>query len=65
VVVFGVVPVGADDKDAKAIVEKGISALGGAEKLGKVKAFTWEGTGTMTFNGIERRGTANASHRSL
>ena len=28
VVVFGVVPARADDKDAKAIVEKGISALG-------------------------------------
>ena len=27
--------------------------MGGAEKLGKVNAFTWEGTGTMTFNGID------------
>lgn len=65
VVVFGVVPVGADDKDAKAIVEKGISALGGAEKLGKVNAFTWQETGTMTFNDIENDFTGTVTIKGL
>ena len=65
VVVFGVVPARADDKDAKAIVEKGISALGGAEKLGKMNAFTWKAKGTITFYGIENDFTSTVTIKGL
>ncbi len=50
---FFVVPARGDDKDATAIVDKGIGALGGAEKLGKVSAFSWKYKGTITFGGNE------------
>ena len=40
--VFSVAPAPADDKDATAIVDKAIGALGGAEKLGKVKRLLLE-----------------------
>jgi hypothetical protein len=39
----------ADDKDAAAIIDKAIKALGGEEKLAKLKAFTWSGKGTITL----------------
>jgi hypothetical protein len=41
----------ADEKDAKAIVEKGIKALGGEEKLGKAGTYVTKAKGTITFNG--------------
>jgi hypothetical protein len=40
----------ADDKDAQAIVDKGIQALGGADRLGALKAATWKSKGTLTIN---------------
>ena len=43
----------ADDKDAKAILDKAIAALGGEEKLGKAQAFSWKSKGTVVFNGNE------------
>jgi hypothetical protein len=43
----------ADAKDAKAILEKAIKALGGEEKLDKVKAVAWKGKGTITIMGNE------------
>jgi hypothetical protein len=43
----------ADDKDAKAILDKAIAALGGEEKLGKAQAFSWKSKGTIVFNGNE------------
>ncbi len=52
-VILVAVPARADDKDANAILEKGISALGGAEKLGKVTAFSWKSKGTINFGGNE------------
>jgi hypothetical protein len=39
------------DDDAKAIVEKAIKAHGGAEKLSKIKAQQWKGTGKMMMGG--------------
>jgi hypothetical protein len=43
-------PVWADDKaDAEAILEKGIKALGGADRLAKYKAATWKAKGTLHF----------------
>ena len=43
-------PARADDPDAQAIVDKGIQALGGAEKLGKAAAFSVKTKATIRFN---------------
>jgi hypothetical protein len=43
----------ADAKDPNALVEKAIAAAGGAEKLGKVKAASWTGKGTLHLMGSE------------
>ncbi|HEV3166390.1 MAG TPA: hypothetical protein VGZ22_20365 [Isosphaeraceae bacterium] len=40
----------ADDQAAKAILDKGIKALGGEEKLSKADAITWKAKGKITFN---------------
>jgi hypothetical protein len=42
---------GADDKEAQAVLDKAIKALGGADKLGSLQAMTWKGKGTMSFRG--------------
>ena len=47
------VPARSDEKDATAIIDKAIGALGGAEKLGKVNAFSWKSKGTISFGGNE------------
>jgi hypothetical protein len=39
----------ADEKEAKAVFDKAIKAMGGEEKLAKVKAATWKSKGTITF----------------
>jgi hypothetical protein len=62
---FFVVPARADDKDATAIVDKGINALGGAEKLGKVSAFSWKAKGTITFGGEDRDITTEVTVKGL
>jgi hypothetical protein len=41
----------ADESAAKAIIENGIKATGGAEKIGKNKALTWKGKGTVNIMG--------------
>ncbi len=41
----------ADEKDPTAVLDKAIQALGGAEKLGGIKAATWKSKGTITFGG--------------
>jgi hypothetical protein len=41
----------ADEKDPKAIVDKGIKALGGEDKLAKATTHTTKAKGTVTFNG--------------
>jgi hypothetical protein len=64
-IVFLGVPSRADDKDAKAILDKAISALGGAEKLGKVNAFSWKSKGTITFNGNENDFTGQVTIKGL
>jgi hypothetical protein len=43
----------AEDKDAMAVIDKGIKALGGEEKLKKVQAVTWKAKGKMTFFNTE------------
>jgi len=46
-------PVRADDKDANAILDKAIKAVGGEEKLKKAEAITWKSKGTISFGGNE------------
>ncbi len=41
----------ADDADPKSIIDKGIKALGGEEKLGKSGGYSQKAKGTITFNG--------------
>src|SRR5205085_11149538 len=43
----------ADAQDANAVIDKAVTAMGGQEKLGKVKAASWTGKGKFTFGGNE------------
>ena len=43
----------ADEPDAKAILEKGIKALGGEDKLAKADVLSWKVKGTITFGDNE------------
>ena len=51
----------ADDKDATAVVDKAIKALGGEEKLGKAAGFTWKFKGVMTLNGSDNELTGQST----
>jgi hypothetical protein len=64
-VILFVDPSRADEKDAKAILDKAISALGGAEKLDKIKAFSWKSKGTITFNDNENEFTGQVTIKGL
>ena len=39
--------------------------MGGAEKLGKVNAFSWKSKGTITFNGNENEFTGQVTIKGL
>jgi hypothetical protein len=43
--------------DARAVVEKGIKALGGEEALGKIKAASWNSKSTISINGMDNEGS--------
>jgi hypothetical protein len=55
----------ADDTDAKATVDKAITALGGAEKLGKIDAFSMKAKGTVVFGGNESDTTMDVTYKGL
>jgi hypothetical protein len=55
----------ADANDAKAIVDKAIKALGGEEKLSKVKVATWKSKGTITIMGNESPITTQTTLQGL
>lgn len=55
----------ADDKDAHAILDKAIKALGGQEKLSKIKAATWKIKGTITSNGNDSEYTSTLTAQGL
>lgn len=55
----------ADEKDAMAIVDKGIKALGGEEKLTKAGAYSVKSKGTISFGGNESEFTSHATHQGL
>jgi hypothetical protein len=54
-----------DDKDAKAILDKAIQALGGEEKLGAVKAATWKAKGKISFGGNDSDFTSETTVQGL
>ena len=55
----------ADAKDANAVIDQAIKALGGEEKLGKVKAVSWTAKGTITFNGSDNPVTIRSVFQDL
>jgi hypothetical protein len=55
----------ADDKDAKAVIEKGIKALGGDEKLTKAGTCSWKSKGTITLNGDDNEFTSVSTLQGL
>src|SRR5262249_12109848 len=48
-------------KDAGAVIDKAIKALGGAEKLGAAKAFSWKSKGMLTFGGDDNKISADTT----
>jgi hypothetical protein len=58
-------PTWAEDKEATAILDKAIKALGGEEKLAKVKATTWKATGKVSFAGNESDVSIQATTQDL
>ena len=46
-------PARADEKEAKATIDKAIKAMGGEEKLSGVKAFSAKGKGTVNLDGAD------------
>jgi hypothetical protein len=54
----------AGDSDAKSIVDKAITAVGGAEKLAKIDAFSMKTKGTVIFNGNENT-TNDVTYKGL
>jgi hypothetical protein len=55
----------ADTKDAKAILDKAIKALGGEANLGKAKGFSWTHKGTINFGGTDNQFTGHAVAEGL
>jgi hypothetical protein len=55
----------ADDKDTKAILDKAIKAVGGEEKLSKVKAFHSKGKGKISFGDMENDFTTESTVQGL
>src|SRR5258708_1246211 len=53
------------DKDAMAILDKAIKALGREEKLGSAKVITWKGKGTINIMGNDNRFTGQVTIQGL
>jgi autotransporter-associated beta strand protein len=47
--------------DATAVVDKAIKAIGGQEKLARVKAMTWKTKGTLSFGGSDNEFTGETT----
>jgi hypothetical protein len=54
-----------DDKAARAVVDKGIQALGGADNLKKAKTATWKTKGKINFGGNENAFTGTVTVQGL
>jgi hypothetical protein len=55
----------ADEKEAKAVIEKAIKAAGGEEKLAKARCLTWKVKGTITINEDEGQVTGTTTTEGL
>ena len=55
----------ADDKGATALIDKAIKALGGEEKLSKVKAVSYKSKGTITIGGNDNEITTSTTIEGL
>jgi hypothetical protein len=55
----------ADEKDATAIIDKGIKALGGEEKLTKAETYLLKSKGTISFGGNESEFSSQSTHQGL
>jgi hypothetical protein len=55
----------ADEKDVQAVLDKAIKAMGGAEKLGALKAATWKGKGKIHFGDNESAFDSTATFEGL
>jgi hypothetical protein len=55
----------ADDKDVNAILDKAMKALGGEEKLSKIKAATWKSKGTITFGGNDNEFSSTSTVQGM
>jgi hypothetical protein len=51
----------ADDQDVKAVLEKGLKALGGEDKLAKIEAYSWKSKGKITLNDNDNDITLNGT----
>ncbi len=65
VAVAPVEPAGADEQEAKAVLDKAIKAIGGEEALGKAGVITWKAKGTITFGGNDNRYTSQTTAQGL
>jgi hypothetical protein len=52
-------------KEATAVLDKAIKAMGGEEKLGKAKAVSWKGKGKLSFGGNENPFTSETTLQGL
>jgi hypothetical protein len=55
----------ADEQESKAVLEKAIKALGGEEKLSRVKAFSLRGNGTITLEGNDIQFTFESTAQGI
>lgn len=55
----------ADEKDAVAIVDKAIKAVGGEEKLSKANVITWKSKGVINFGGNESPISSTATAQGI
>ena len=55
----------AGEQEAKAVLDKAVKALGGEEKLSKVKAFTTKAKGTVSFEGNDNPFTGETTIQGL
>jgi hypothetical protein len=55
----------ADDQETKAIIDKAVKALGGAEKLGAAKAVTWKSKGKLRRNDSESDFSSKVTARGI
>src|SRR5262245_6917203 len=53
------------DAEAEAIVDKAVKAMGGAEKLGAIKAATWKSKGKITIGGGDNDFTSMSTFQGL